>query len=130
FQPTIYLEGQVHGRHILKHKPDARIGVLYQNEEVAKEGIAGLKQALGDKSKQIIKELSFELSDPTVDSQIVTMKSAGVDTFYSLTSPKFATQAIRKAKDIGWKPLQFLFYGSQSISAVLEPSGVENAVGI
>src|SRR5262249_45889567 len=68
FQPTIYLEGQVHGRYILKHKPDAKIGVLYQNEEVAKEGIAGLREALREKSKQILKELSFELSDPTVDS--------------------------------------------------------------
>jgi ABC-type branched-subunit amino acid transport system substrate-binding protein len=129
--PTFFLEGQIHARYILTHKPDAKVAILYQNDEVAKEAVKGFKAGLGDKAeKLIIKEQTNEVTDPTVDSQIVTLKASGADTFYEITSPKFATQAIRKTSELGWKPLHFLNYATQSIQAVLEPAGLENSIGI
>ena len=129
--PSYYLDGKVHARYILAHKPNAKIAILHENEDVAKEAVKGLRDGLGDKSGQlIVKELSYEISDATVDSQMVTLKASGADTFYNVSSPKFATQAIRKANELGWKPLHFLVYGSQSIQAVLEPAGLENSIGI
>jgi len=130
-QASYYLDGKVHARYILAHKPNAKIAILHENEDVAKEAVKGLRDGLGDKSGQlIVKELSYEISDATVDSQMVTLKASGADTFYNVSSPKFATQAIRKANELGWKPLHFLVYGSQSIQAVLEPAGLENSIGI
>jgi branched-chain amino acid transport system substrate-binding protein len=129
--PSYYLDGKVHARYILAHKPNAKVAVLHENEDVAKEAVKGLKDGLGDKSGQlIVKELSYEISDATVDSQMVSLKASGADTFYNVSSPKFATQAIRKASELGWKPLHFLVYGSQSIQAVVEPAGLENSIGI
>jgi branched-chain amino acid transport system substrate-binding protein len=129
--PSYYLDGKVHARYILAHKPSAKIAILHENLDVEKEAIEGLRDGLGDKSGQlIVKELSYESSDATVDSQMVTLKASGADTFYNVSSPKFATQAIRKANELGWKPLHFLAYGSQSIQAVLEPAGLENSIGI
>ena len=131
FLPTYHLESKVHVRYILTHKPDARIAVLYQSDQWGKDHVSGLHDALGEKAAQlIIKELPYELTDPTVDSQIVSLKASGADTFYNVASPKFATQAIRKASEIGWKPLHFLAYDSQSIGAVLEPAGLDNSIGI
>lgn len=130
-QPTFYLDGLIHARHILAQRSDARIGILYENDDYGKEHVRGFKAGLGDKAvKLIIKELPYEISDPTVDSQIVALKDLGVDTFYNVAAPKFAAQAIRKAGELGWKPLQFLTYTSQSISAVLEPAGLQNSIGI
>ena len=129
--PSYYLDGKVHARYILAHNPNAKVAVLHENEDVAKEAVKGLKDGLGEKSGQlIVKELPYEISDATVDSQMVTLKASGADTFYNVSSPKFATQAIRKANELGWKPLHFLVYGSQSIQAVLEPAGLENSIGI
>jgi branched-chain amino acid transport system substrate-binding protein len=129
--PSYYLDGKVHARYILAHKPSAKIAILHENLDVEKEAVKGLRDGLGDKSGQlIVKELSYETSDATVDSQMVTLKASGADTFYNVSSPKFATQAIRKANELGWKPLHFLAYGSQSIQAVLEPAGLENSIGI
>jgi branched-chain amino acid transport system substrate-binding protein len=129
--PTYYLDGQTHARYILAHQPNAKIAVLYENEDSSKESVRGFRNGLGDKAGQlIVKEQSYEISEPTIDSQLVTLKSSGADTFYNTTSPKFARQAIRKAHELGWKPLQFLIYGSQSIGAVLQPAGLENAIGI
>ena len=128
--PSYYLDGKVHARYILAHKPSAKVAILHENEDVSKEAVKGLRDGLGDKSGQlIVKELSYESSDATVDSQMVTLKASGADTFYNVSSPKFATQAIRKANELGWKPLHFLSYGSQSIQAVLEPAGLENSIG-
>jgi branched-chain amino acid transport system substrate-binding protein len=130
-QPTYYLDGKIHARYILAHKPDAKIAILHENEDIAKEAVKGLKDGLGSKAAQlIVKEQSYELSDPTIDTQMVTLKASGADTFYDVSSPKFAAQAIRKSRELGWKPLHFLVYGSQSIQAVLEPAGLENATGI
>ena len=129
--PTLYLEGQIYARYILAHKPSAKIGVLHATGPTGKEGVDGLKNGLGEKAgRLIVKEQSYEESDPTIYSQIVTLKASGADTLYNISSPKFATQSIRKASEIGWKPLHFLSYGSQSISAVLEPAGLENSIGV
>ena len=128
--PTFYREGLVHARYILAHKPDAKIAILRANDGSI-EATKGLRDGLGDQAdKLIVKELTYEESDPTVNSQIVTLKSSGANTFYDVGYTKFASQAIRKASEIGWKPLQFLYYGSQSIPAVLEPAGLENSIGI
>jgi branched-chain amino acid transport system substrate-binding protein len=130
-QPTYYLDGKVHARYILAHKPDAKIAILHENEQIAGEAAKGFEDGLGDKAgKLIVKKLSYEISDPTIDSQMVTLKGSGANAFYNVSSPKFAAQAIRKANELGWKPLHFLAYGSQSISAVLEPAGLDNATGI
>jgi branched-chain amino acid transport system substrate-binding protein len=129
-QPTFYREGFTHARYILAHKADAKIAILHANDD-SDEGVKGLKDGLGDRAdKLIVKELSYEWSDPTIDSQIVTLKGSGADTFYNMAYPKSAAQAIRKASEIGWKPLHLLTYISQSISAVLEPAGFENSIGI
>jgi branched-chain amino acid transport system substrate-binding protein len=130
FQPTFYLEGQIQARYILAHKPDAKIAVLFQNND-SKESVKGLRDGLGARAAQlIVKELPYEETDPSIESQIVTFKAAGADTFYNVATPKFAAQAIRKANELGWKPLQFLSFISQSISGVLEPAGLENSTGI
>jgi branched-chain amino acid transport system substrate-binding protein len=130
-QPTYYLDGKVHARYLLAHKPDAKIAILHENEQIAIEAVKGFEDGLGDKAGTLIaKKLSYEISDPTIDSQMVTLKGSGADAFYNVSSPKFAAQSIRKANELGWKPLHFLAYGSQSISAVLEPAGLENAIGV
>jgi branched-chain amino acid transport system substrate-binding protein len=131
FLPTLYLNGRMAARYILAHKPEARIGVLYQHDEVGREHLAGLRDGLGGKAAQmIVKEASYEVTDPTVDSQVVALQAAGADTFYNTGSVKFAAQAIRKAYDIGWRPLQIMSYTSASINAVLKPAGLEKSVGI
>jgi branched-chain amino acid transport system substrate-binding protein len=130
-QPTFYLEGKIHARYILAHKPDAKIGILYQNDPIAKEAARGMQDGLGEKARKlIVKEVSYEGSDPTINSQLVILKGSGADVFYNISTPKVAAQAIRKVSEMGWKPLHFLSYGAQSISAVLEPAGLENATGI
>jgi len=130
-QPTYYLDGKTHAHYILAHKPDAKIAILHENDDIAKEAVRGFKDGLGNRAGQlIVKEQSYELSDPTIDTQMVTLKASSADTIYDVSSPKFAAQAIRKVQELGWKPLHFLVYGSQSIQAVLEPAGLENATGI
>ncbi|MFH1043742.1 MAG: ABC transporter substrate-binding protein [Pseudomonadota bacterium] len=129
-QPNYQTEGRIYGRHILRTKPGARIGVLYQNDDYGKDYLKGFKDGLGDKAKQIVAEVSYELSDPTVDSQIVQLKASGADVFFNVTTPKFAAMAIRKAYDIGWRPLQYLNTVSFSVGSVLTPAGLEKSVGL
>jgi branched-chain amino acid transport system substrate-binding protein len=118
-------------RYLLKNRPDAKIGVLYQNDDFGKDYVRALKDHLGDKAgSMIVAEASYESTDPSVDSQIATLKGSGADTFFSFTSPKFSAQAIRKAYDIGWKPLYFIPYSATSVSAVLHPAGLEKSVGV
>ncbi len=129
-QPTYYREGLLHARYILAHKPAAKIGMLHENYP-KHESLMGLKEGLGDLAdKLIVKVVTYNETDPTITSQIVTLKASGADTFYNMATPKFAAQAIRKASEIGWKPLQILSFVSHSISAVLEPAGLENSIGI
>jgi branched-chain amino acid transport system substrate-binding protein len=129
--PTYYSEARAYARYILKHRPDSRIGVLYQNDDFGKDYLNGLHDELGNKAKSmIVAEVSFELSDPTVDSQMVSLKVSGADTFFNIGTAKFAAQAIRKAYDIGWKPLQFVSIVGSSVGQVMVPAGLEKGVGV
>ena len=131
WQPSYQSEGQAYAKYILQHHPDSKIAVLYQNDDYGKDYLHGLRQALGDKAaKMIVKEVSYEVSDPTIDSQIVTLKNSGADVFVNITTPKFAAQAIRKVAELGWKPVQFLNQVSANIQTVFKPAGLENSKGI
>ena len=131
FNTNYHSEGMLYAKDILKNKPNAKIGVLVQNDDYGKDYLNGFKEGLGDKAKtMIISEVTYEVTDPTIDSQIVTLKGSGADTFFNITTPKFAAQAIRKVDDIGWKPTHYLNQVSASIGSVLKPAGVEKAVGV
>jgi branched-chain amino acid transport system substrate-binding protein len=131
WQPNYQTEGHVYARHILQTKPDAKIGILYQNDDYGKDYVKGLRDALGDKAKSmIVAEVSYEVSEPTVDSQIVQLQASGANVFFNVTTPKFAAQAIRKAYDIGWKPVQYLNNVSISVGSVLTPAGLEKSAGL
>ncbi len=130
WQPNYQTEGRIYAAHILKSNPRAKIGVLYQNDDYGKDYLKGFKDGLGDKVGMIVKEVSYEVADPTVDSQIVQLQASGADTFFNITIPKFAAQAIRKAYDTGWKPTHYLNSVSASVGSVIKPAGPEKAVGI
>jgi branched-chain amino acid transport system substrate-binding protein len=130
YQPTYQTEARVFAKHVLANKPGAKIGVLYQNDDFGKDYLIGLKSVFGDKyAAMVIKEASYETSEPTVDSQVIDLQSSGADTFVIAATPKFAAQALRKAYDIGWKPLEYLTDVSYSVGAVLKPAGFEKCVG-
>ena len=129
--PTYLVDGQTHARYILAHRPNAKIAILFQNDDYGKAHVKGLKDGLGERAKDlVVSELSYEVSDLTIDSQIVSLKASGANTLYIAAGPNFAAQAIRKANELTWKPLEFLTYTSQSIAAVLEPAGLDNSIGI
>lgn len=129
-QPTYYMEGRTHARYILAHKPNARIAVLHANDD-SSEAVKGLRDGLGAKASElIVKVLTYEETDPIIDSQLLAFQASGADTFYNVASPKFAAQAIRKANAIGWTPLHFLSFISHSIAQVLEPAGLDKSIGI
>ena len=131
WQPSYRTEAQIYAKYILKVNPDAKIGVLYQNDDFGKDYIAGLKDVLGARyAKMVVKEASYEATDPTIDSQIVTLQGAGVTALVTAATPKFAAQAIRKIYDIGWHPLHLLTNVSLSVAAVMQPAGPEKGVGI
>ena len=126
WQPTYQTEGHIYAQYVLKNVPNAKIGILYQNDDYGKDYVKGLKDALGDAAKKlIVLEQSYEVTDPTIDSQIVNLKNSGANVFYNVTIPKFAVQAIKKAHDIGWKPLHLLNNVSASVDVVLKPAGLE-----
>jgi len=131
FNLNYQAEGHIYAQYILDTKPDAKIAILYQNDDYGKDYVKGLKDGLGDKAaKMIVAEASYEVTDPTVDSQIVSLKASGADTFYNVTTPKFAAQAIRKVADVGWKPLHVLNQVSGSVGSVLTPAGLDKSVGL
>ena len=130
FQPSYQIESRIYATYILKNKPGAKIAVLYQNDDYGKDYLKGLKDGLGDKAAMIVAEASYEVSDPTVDSQIVSLKSSGADVMFTIATPKFAAQAIRKVYDIGWKPLHFVNNVASSVGAVLSPAGLEKSMGL
>jgi ABC-type branched-subunit amino acid transport system substrate-binding protein len=130
WQPNYQSEGRIYAAYILKEKPSAKIGVLYQNDDFGKDYLRGVKDGLGDKATMIIVEATYETTDPTVDSQIVDMKAKGIDVFVNTAIPKFAAQAIRKAAEIGWTPLHILSSIGSSVGATLKPAGFENAKDI
>jgi branched-chain amino acid transport system substrate-binding protein len=128
WQPNYQSEGRVYAAYIVEHKPDGKIGVLYQNDDFGKDYLKGLKDGLGQKAKSmVVVEAAYETTDPTVDSQIIGMKAAGCDVFVNTGIPKFAAQAIRKAAEIEWKPLHILSSVGSSVAATLKPAGLENA---
>jgi branched-chain amino acid transport system substrate-binding protein len=130
YNPSYQTEARIYAKHILANTPTAKVGVLYQNDDFGKDYLIGLKDVFGDKYASIVvKEASYETSEPTVDSQIIDLQSSGADTFVIAATPKFAAQALRKAYDVGWKPLEYLTNVSYSVGAVLKPAGLEKCVG-
>src|SRR5262245_26489637 len=124
-------EGRIYAGYILKHKPDAKIGVLYQNDDFGKDYLTGLVDGLGDKAAALIKiKRTYETTDPTVNSQIIQIEAAGCDVLVTIAIPKFGALAIRKMAEIGWKPLHILNGIASSVAAALKPAGLENAKGI
>jgi branched-chain amino acid transport system substrate-binding protein len=129
-QPAYQIEATIYARYLLKTKPDAKIAVLYQNDDYGKDLLKGLKDGLGAKASMIVKEASYEVADTTVDSQILSLKDSGADTMFTFATPKFAAQSIRKVYDIGWKPLHFVNNVSAQVTSVLIPAGLEKSVGL
>src|SRR6187549_1026256 len=131
WQPNYQSETQAYAKYILKEMPNAKIAVLFQNDDYGKDYLKGLKDGLGAKAaSMIIAEDSYETTQPTIDSNIVKLKSSGADVFVNITTPKFAAQAIKKMGEIEWKPAHFLNSVSASIGSVMKPAGFENGQGI
>jgi branched-chain amino acid transport system substrate-binding protein len=131
WQPNYQTEAHIYAKYLLQNKPGAKIAVLYQNDDYGKDYLKGIHDGLGSQADRLIaKEVSYEVTDPTVDSQIVTLQASGADTFFIFATPKFAAQAIRKAYDISWRPLAFVNNVSTSVAAVLEPAGLEKSKGL
>jgi branched-chain amino acid transport system substrate-binding protein len=132
WQPTYQTEGRIYAKYILQNLPQGKIGVLYQNDDSGRDYLKGLHDGLGEEAtkRMIVAELPYEPTDPTVDRQIVTLKTMGADIFFNEASPKFAAQAIKRAAEIGWKPVQFLASISNSVGSVLKPAGLEASTGI
>jgi branched-chain amino acid transport system substrate-binding protein len=126
FNPNYQSEGRIYAKYILKNYPNARIGIFYQNDDLGRDYITGLKAGLGNKAAaMIVGEVSYELTDPTIDSQIVKLKSLGADLLYDASTPKFAAQAIKKVADLAWKPVHILDINASPVSATLKPAGLD-----
>ena len=130
WQTNYFSEGKVFAQAILDNQPNAKIAVIYQNDDFGKDYLAGLEAGLGDKKNMIIARETYEVTDPTVDSQMVKLKSTGADVLMNLSTPKFAAQIIKKVAELGWKPVHYLCQVSSSPGATLVPAGLDNSVGI
>ncbi len=130
WQPTLLSEADFYAKHLLETAPAARIAVLYQNDDFGKELLAGLKDGLGAKAANIAAEASYEATDPTIDSQIVTLQGSGADTLFMFAYSKQAAQAIRRTHDLGWKPRRYLHLGASSVAATFVPAGLEKSAGV
>ena len=131
YQPNYQSESKVFAAHIMETKPNAKIAILYQNDDYGKDYLKGFEDGLGDKAKtMIVSKMTYEVTDPTVDSQMVSLKASGADTFFNVTTPKFAAQAIKKAHELGWKPVHYLNSVSSAVGSVLVPAGIEASTGI
>src|ERR1700676_5039862 len=130
WQPSYQSEAHIYAKFLMKEKPDAKIAVFYQNDDFGKDYLKGLKDALGAKASMITAEESYETSEPTIDNHIVKLKAAGADVFISITTPKFAAQAIKKLAEIDWKPMHIVSNVSASVGSVIKPAGYENSQGI
>ena len=123
-------ESALYAKYLLKTKPDAKVAILFQNDDFGKDFVKGFKEGLGEKAaKIIVAEASYEVTDPSIDSQVVMLQSSGADALLHATTSKFAAQAVRKIWDMGWRPTHFLTFPSSSIATVLTPAGVEKSVG-
>jgi branched-chain amino acid transport system substrate-binding protein len=131
YQPNYQTEGRIYAAYVLKNHPDAKVGILYQNDDYGKDYLKGFEDGLGESAKKlIVMKQSYEVTDPTIDSQIVNLKASGANVFFNITIPKFAVQAIKKAHDIGWKPVHFLNNVSSSLGTVIKPAGLEASRGL
>ncbi|MGH6644047.1 MAG: ABC transporter substrate-binding protein [Bradyrhizobium sp.] len=130
FQPDYHTEGAIYAKHLLANVKDAKIGVLMQNDDYGKDYWEGFKEGLGKDANKVVKHVTFEVTDPTVDSQIIQLKDSGANAFFNIATPKAAAQAIRKVADLGWKPAQYLNNVSASVGSVMKPAGFENCQGI
>ncbi|MBV1698773.1 MAG: ABC transporter substrate-binding protein [Hyphomicrobiales bacterium] len=131
WQPSYRIEARIYGRYILKNFPNAKVAIVYQNDDFGKDYLTGLKEGLGDKAgKMLVATQSYETTDPTIDSQVVALQGSGADTLLVAAIPKFAAQAIRKVSDLGWKPHFFITNVSASVKAVMQPAGLDKSQGI
>ena|SRR5882724_8598838 len=130
WQPSYQSEGRIYAKFLMKEKPDAKVAVLYQNDDFGKDYLKGLKDGFDAKASMIIAEESYEVSEPTIDNHVVKLKAAGANVLISITTPKFAAQAIKKAAEIDWKALQIVANVSASVGSVLKPAGYENSQGL
>jgi branched-chain amino acid transport system substrate-binding protein len=131
FNPNYFVEGRIYGQYIIKEHPKAKIGILYQNDDLGKDYLNGIKAGLGDKAaSMIVAEASYEVSDPTIDSQILKIKDAGADLFFSASTPKQAAQAIKKIGELNWHPVQIVDINATSVGAVMKPAGLDAAKGV
>ncbi len=130
FQPDYRTEAQIYAKYILKQKPDAKVAVLYQNDDFGKDYLVGLKAVFGDRYAKMVTEATYEPTDPTIDSQVATLQASGADVLVVAAAPKFGAQAIRKVYDLGWKPMFFMTNVSISVASVLTPAGPEKAIGM
>ena len=130
WQPSYQSEARIYAKYLLKEKPDGKIAVLYQNDDFGKDYLKGLKDGFGSKASMIMAEESYETSEPSIDGHIVKLRASGADVFISITTPKFAAQAIKKLAEIDWHPLHIVSNVSASVGGVLQPAGFENAQGM
>jgi branched-chain amino acid transport system substrate-binding protein len=130
WQPNYQTEARIYARYILEHKPNAKIAVLYQNDDYGKDYLKGLVDGLGDKAGMIVAKDSYDVSEPTISSHIVNLEASGADVLFAVATPKFAAQTIREVRQLAWNPLFILNNVSASVGAVLKPAGFENATGI
>jgi len=131
FNPNYFVEGRIYGAYIIKNHPNAKVGILYQNDDLGKDYLNGIKAGLADKAaSMVVAEASYEVSDPTIDSQILKIKSAGADLFFSATTPKQAAQAIKKIAELDWHPVQIVDINATSVGAVMKPAGLEASKGV
>jgi branched-chain amino acid transport system substrate-binding protein len=131
FNPNYFVEGRIYGQYIIKNHPQAKVGILYQNDDLGRDYLNGIKAGLGDKAQSlIVVEASYEVSDPTIDSQILKIKDAGTDLFFSATTPKQAAQAIKKIGELNWHPIQIVDINATSVGAVMKPAGLEASKGV
>src|SRR5947207_4188580 len=130
WQPSYQSEARIYAKYLMKEKPDAKVAVLYQNDDFGKDYLKGLKDGFGAKVSTIIAEESYEVSEPTIDNHIVKLKASGADVLISITTPKFAAQTIKKMAEIDWKALQIVANVSTSVGAVMKPAGFENGQGV
>jgi branched-chain amino acid transport system substrate-binding protein len=129
FIPNYQSEARIYAEYLLKNHPQGKVGVLYQNDDLGKDYLKGLKDGLNGKIP-IVAEAPYEITEPTVDSQVINLKASGADIFFDVATPKFAAQAIKKVAELGWKPVHLLNFPSSSVGAVLKPAGLDNAKGI
>ena len=130
YQPDYHTEGVIYAKHLLANVKDAKIAVLMQNDDYGKDYWEGFREGLGKDADRVVKHVSYEVTDPTVDSQVIQLKDSGGNVFFNIATPKFAAQAMRKAGDIGWKPVIYLNNVSSSVASTMKPAGFDNVQGV